>query len=85
LRVGDPLSGILCVMMKGPPNEASEAMKRIRAWRAAETEKMVESMEKLLAQAQKLAMSQYTRSAQRVSWIRLAPQLSWYKDQILRT
>ena len=45
---------------------------------------MVESMEELLAQAEKLAMSQYARSAQRAKWTRLTGQLLWYKDQILR-
>src|SRR3989454_12258832 len=67
-----------------PPEEESEAMKGIRAWRATERKKMVESMEKLLGQAQKLALSQYTRSAERSKWTRLAGQLLWYKDQILR-
>ena len=67
-----------------PPKEASEAMKVIRAWRATERKTMVESMEKLLAQAQRLALSKYTRSAERSKWTRLAGQLLWYKDQILR-
>ena len=66
------------------PEEESEAMKGIRAWRSTERKKMVESMEKLLSQAQKLALSQYTRSAERSKWTRLAGQLLWYKDQILR-
>jgi len=67
-----------------PPDEESEAMKGIRAWRATERKKMVESMERLVSQAQKLALSQYTRSAERSKWTRLAGQLLWYKDQILR-
>src|SRR3989441_11693712 len=67
-----------------PPEEESEAMKGIRAWRATERKKMVDSMERLLSQAQKLALSQYTRSAERSKWTRLAGQLLWYKDQILR-
>jgi hypothetical protein len=29
-------------------------------------------------------LSRYTRSAQRAKWTRLAGQLIWYKDQILR-
>jgi len=48
-----------------PAEERSEAMKRNRAWRATERKSMVESMDKLLAQAQRLAVSQYTRSAER--------------------
>ena len=60
-------------------------MRAIRAWRATEGKKLIESMDKLLAQAQRLAESQYTRSSQRAKWTRLAGQLVWYKDQILRT
>lgn len=59
-------------------------MQAIRAWPATERKKLIESMDKLLSQAQRLAESQYTRSAQRTKWTRLAGQLLWYKDQILR-
>lgn len=67
-----------------PPREESEAMKSMRAWRAAERKTMVESIEKLIGQANRMALSRYTRSAQRAKWTRLAGQLIWYKDQILR-
>src|SRR5213592_812145 len=67
-----------------PPSVESEAMQAIRAWRATERKKLIESMDKLLAQAQRLAESQYTCSGQRAKWTRLAGQLLWYKDQILR-
>src|SRR2546427_10873747 len=67
-----------------PPEEESEAMKGIRAWRATERKKMVDSMERLLSQAEKLALFQYTRSAERSKWTRLAGQLFLHKDQILR-
>ena len=67
-----------------PPSVESEAMQAIRAWRATKRKKLIESMDKLLAQARKLAESQYTRSGQRAKWTRLAGQLLWYKDQILR-
>ena len=59
-------------------------MKRMRDWRAAERKTMVESIEKLIDQANRMALSRYTRSAQRAKWTRLAGQLIWYKDQILR-
>lgn len=45
---------------------------------------MVETMDRLLDQAQRMATSRYTRSSQRAKWTRLAGQLLWYKDQILR-
>ena len=67
-----------------PPSVESEAMQAIRAWRATERKKLIESMDKLLARARKLAESQYTRSGQRAKWTRLAGQLLWYKYQILR-
>ena len=67
-----------------PPSVESEALQAIRAWRRLRGKKLIESMDKLLAQAKKLAESQYTRSAQRAKWTRLAGQLLWYKDQTLR-
>ncbi len=67
-----------------PPPVESEAYQKIRAWRAAERKTMVESMDRLLSQALRMAESRYTRSAQRARWTRLAGQLLWYKDQILR-
>ncbi len=70
--------------LEPPEDEESGPMKSIRAWRATERKKMIESMEKLLGLAQKLALSQYTRSSQRARYVRLAGQLLWYKDQILR-
>lgn len=45
---------------------------------------MVDSIALLIDQAQRLALSQYTRHAERAKWTRLAGQLIWYKDQILR-
>ena len=59
-------------------------MKSMREWRTAERKTMVESIEKLIDQANRMALSRYTRSAQRAKWTRLAGQLIWYKDQILR-
>ena len=66
------------------PPEDSAALQGIRAWRSEHRKKMIDSIERLIAQAEKMAMSQYTRSAQRARWTRLAGQLIWYKDQILR-
>jgi len=63
-----------------PPSVESEAMQAIRAWRATKRKKLIESMDKLLAQARKLAESQYTRSGQRAKWTRLAGQLALEQD-----
>ncbi len=86
LEIWDEVGSVRRASMRDPepPNVESEAMQAIRAWRATERKKLIESMDKLLAQAQRLAESQYTRSGQRAKWTRLAGQLLWYKDQILR-
>ena len=55
-----------------PPAEESETMQNIRARRQTERKKIVESMERLLNLALRLAESQYTRSVQRARWTRLA-------------
>jgi len=64
--------------------EQSEAVEANRVWRETSRKKMVDSIELLLAQAQKLALSQYTRSAERSKWTRLAGQLIQWKDHILK-
>ena len=66
------------------PSDESAALQGIRAWRSEHRKKMIDSIERLIQQAEKNATSQYTRSAQRARWTRLAGQLIWYKDQILR-
>jgi hypothetical protein len=45
---------------------------------------MIEAIADLISQARKAAKSPYTRSAKKAQWTRLAGQLIWYKDQILR-
>lgn len=64
--------------------EESAARQGIRRWRSRERRKMVDTIELLIDQARRLALSQYTRHAERAKWTRLAGQLIWYKDQILR-
>ncbi len=79
LEIWDEVGSVRRASMRDPepPNVESEAMQAIRAWRATERKKLIESMDKLLAQAQRLAESQYTRSGQRAKWTRLAGQLLW--------
>jgi hypothetical protein len=45
---------------------------------------MVETVDDLIREAHKYAKSQYTHSGKRAKWTRLAGQLIWYKDQILK-
>jgi hypothetical protein len=53
----DPVWIIVHTKEPEPPPEESEAKQKIRAWRAEERKKMVESMDKLLDKAQRMAQS----------------------------
>src|SRR2546422_6148842 len=64
--------------------EGSEVRKRIDAWRQSEPKVMIETVQDLIQTSHKYAKSQYTPNAQRVRWTKLAGQLIWYKDQILK-
>jgi hypothetical protein len=64
--------------------EESEAEKSINAWRQSERKIMIDTVQDLIQTSHKYAKSQYTPSAQRARWTKLAGQLIWYKDQILK-
>jgi len=64
--------------------EGSEVRKSIDAWRQSERMIMIETVQDLIQTSHKYAKSQYTPNAQRVRWTKLAGQLIWYKDQILK-
>ena len=63
----------------------SELKRRVREWRQSERKKMIDTIQDLIQSSHKAAKCQYTQSAQRAKWTRLAGQLIWYKDQILRS
>src|SRR5437870_12998822 len=64
--------------------EESEVDRSINVWRQSERTIMIETVQDLIQTSHKYAKSQYTPSAQRVRWTKLAGQLIWYKDQILK-
>ena len=64
--------------------EESEVKKSINAWRQSERKIMIETVQDLIQTSHKYAKSQYTPNEQRVRWTKLAGQLIWYKDQILK-
>src|SRR6266568_2576377 len=64
--------------------EEVEVKKSINAWRQSERKIMIETVQDLIQTSHKYAKSQYTPNAQRVRWTKLAGQLIWYKDQILK-
>src|SRR5438094_10281607 len=65
-------------------DEGSEVRKSIDAWRQSERKVMIETVQDLIQTSHKYAKSQYTPNAQRVRWTKLAGQLIWNKDQILK-
>src|SRR3989475_8960928 len=72
------------VMGEDEVGEGSEVRKSIDAWRQSERKIMIETVQDLNQTSHKYAKSQYTPNAQRVRWTKLAGQLIWYKDQILK-
>ena len=72
------------VMGEDEVGEGSEVRKSIDAWRQSERKVMIETVQDLIETSHKYAKSQYTPNAQRVRWTKLAGQLIWYKDQILK-
>jgi len=72
------------VMAEDEGREESEVKKSINAWRQSERKIMIETVQDLIQTSHKYAKSQYTPNAQRVRWTKLAGQLIWYKDQILK-
>src|SRR2546426_11415238 len=65
--------------------EESEVAKKIHAWRQSERKIMIDTIQDLIQTSHKYAKSQYTPSAQRARWTKLAGQLIWYKDQIMKS
>jgi hypothetical protein len=66
-------------------HEESEVAKKIHAWRQSERKIMIDTIQDLIQTSHKYAKSQYTPSAQRARWTKLAGQLIWYKDQIMKS
>jgi hypothetical protein len=66
-------------------HEESEVAKSINAWRQSERKVMIDAIQDLIRTSHKHAKSQYTPQAQRARWTKLAGQLIWYEDQILKS
>ena len=65
-------------------HEESKVEKSINAWRQSERKIMIDTVQDLIQTSHKYAKAKYTPHAQRVRWTKLAGQLIWYKDQILK-
>ena len=64
--------------------EDSEVAKEINTWRQSERKVMIDTVQDLIRMSHKYAKSQYTPSNQRARWAKLAGQLIWYQDQIMK-
>src|SRR5436853_1905905 len=83
IRLARRVMGV--VMGEDEGREESEVKNSINAWRQSERKVMIETVQDLIQTSHKYAKSQYTPNAQRVRWTKLAGQLIWYKDQILKS
>jgi len=72
-------------MDKDEYEEPSEVDRSIYAWTQSERKVMIDTVSDLIRTSHKYSKSQYTPNVQRVRWTKLAGQLIWYKDQILKS
>src|SRR5205807_78004 len=66
-------------------HEESPVERSINTWRHSERKIMIDTIQDLIQTSHKYSKSQYTPQAQRARWTKLAGQLIWYKDQILKS
>src|SRR5712692_8333731 len=66
-------------------SEESEVAKSINVWRQSERKVMIDTIQDLIRTTHKYSKSQYTPQVQRARWAKLAGQLIWYEDQILKS
>jgi thiamine kinase-like enzyme len=54
-------------------------------WRQSERHNMIAALRDMIDEASKMAKSKRAPASERIRWTRLAGQLIWYKDAILRS
>ncbi len=65
--------------------EKSTSYEELVRFRQAERTQHLETLRELVEEARKRAKSHYASSKERARWVKLAGQLLWYKDQVLRS
>ncbi len=65
--------------------ETKEFFFEISRWRESERTHMIDSLRELIDEAKKKAKARRSSPNERIKWTRLAGQLIWYKDSILRS
>ena len=72
--------------MSDPPTEVEiEDYPLMAKWRTSERAQMIEAIREMIQEARRMVMSKRTPARERIRWTRLAGQLIWYKDSILRS
>ena len=54
-------------------------------WRQSERYHLIKAMREMIDEATRMAKSKRAPASERIRWTRLAGQLIWYKDAILRS
>ena len=54
-------------------------------WRQSERHSMISALREMIDEATRMAKSKRARASERIRWTRLAGQLIWYEDAILRS
>ena len=71
--------------MASPSPEAEDEYLTISRWRETERAHMTSAIHEMIEEARKKAKSRRAPANERIRWTRLAGQLIWYKDAILRS
>ncbi|TMI24765.1 hypothetical protein E6H30_06550 [Candidatus Bathyarchaeota archaeon] len=71
--------------MASPSPEAEDEYLTISRWRETERAHMISAIHEMIEEARKKAKSRRAPANERIRWTRLAGQLIWYKDSILRS
>ena len=72
--------------MSDPPYDVEKDPYALMSkWRQSERHNMIAALRDLIDEASRMAKSKRAPASERIRWTRLASQLIWYKDAILRS
>src|SRR2546427_4687805 len=72
--------------MSDPPYDVEkDPYPLMSKWRQSERHSMIAALKDMIDEASRMAKSKRAPASERIRWTRLAGQLIWYKDAILRS
>jgi thiamine kinase-like enzyme len=72
--------------MSDPPYDVEkDPYPLMSQWRQTERHHMIKALREMIEEATRMAKSKRISASERIRWTRLAGQLIWYKDSILRS